>query len=293
MTETELEQVLDWVREQVYPPQTEDPEIPQGCFSFDRARELILDERRWTAAEREHRAGCGRCDRFMELFAAEMPHLPLGWLVRSLFSLSSPSEQLALRYHLVEGGCTQCADRLRQLERVKPSTAWFGTPFSLRRPGAARASVGELHLEQVSEDGRLEVELFQEDGQATLELRSKDAGLNHQLVGYWLTGTNVERGVAGYVVLHPDVDGWYTGQVRFDSAALYATLGGECRAAVLQPVDRAVLTRQEQDQLLESVQRDRQDAAAQRAWQAWAGQEDAGLREETRQMLTEIRESLR
>lgn len=291
MTEAELDEMLTWAREQLYTPDPDHNALPAACFTFGRARELTLNDRRWTAAERAHAANCRRCTHFLSLFAAEMPHLPVGWLVRKLFSRSSRTEAQSIDYHLVEGGCTRCAARLAALERRRRSAALFPDPISLLRPAAATASTA-LHLEEASEDGRLQVELYQEEGQTTLEVRSKDAGLNYQLVGYWLAGTEGGGDVSGYVVLHPDVDGWYTGHVRFEPVTLYSTLGGECRAAVLQPVERSVLTHQERGQLLESALRGREDQEALRAWRDWAARDEPSLPDETRQILAEIRETL-
>src|SRR5205823_1416278 len=149
------------------------------------------------------RAGCRRCDRLVEMMAREMPHLSLWTLMKQRLGGLNEAERRSIDYHLEEGECSRCRARAGLLGAGAASAARF-PGLLLPAPHAVGAASGTLEMNARSPDGRLEAELLEEERQLVLEVRTREAELQHQLVGYALVGEN--RQVDGFLVLRADVE---------------------------------------------------------------------------------------
>jgi hypothetical protein len=223
-------------------------------------------------------------------FEREIPHLSLWTLLRATLRCPTERERDVLQYHLEEGGCRRCRRRAGQVSAAALAAVRFDTGTPLVRPAALGAGTAPAEAIGRSDDGALEAELFQENGQVVLELRTREAAFNHRLVGFLLRG---ERGpVEGFMVLQPDVDGWYTAEAAFAAGELHAALGGACHEVVLIPVAEELLAGAERDALLASAERARRDSRAGAAWRTWLEgiqAREEGLSREARPLMQEVR----
>src|SRR5262249_25696621 len=108
----------------------------------------------------------------------------------------------------------------------------------------------------------LEAELVQEGSQVVLEVRSREPAWNHQLVRFALRGASTSGVEEGFLVLAPDVDGWYTASTAFSATALYGRMGGACQEVVAAAPELERLTPEEWRVLLAAAIRDQAQPAA-------------------------------
>jgi hypothetical protein len=295
MNEARLDELLATVRGALRAGTAPGAPSAPGCLSFARARALVLDPERWRADERAHVAGCRRCARLLHTFEQEMPHLSLWSLLRSRLGRLASDEARAVEYHLREGGCRRCRERVERLGAALERVIQFPGPVPLPAPGAVGAATAVLDAVARSPDRVLEAELVEEDGRVLLEVRTKNATLKHRLVGYTLRGARQADAQEGFLVLQPDVEGWLTAQTTFDPEELYSRLQGRCEEVLLCPVDTEVLSYAEREALLASAEQSRKEAAAREGWMAWvmeAVQKSESVSDRTWQLLCEVRERL-
>ncbi len=138
----------------------------------------------------------------------------------------------------------------------------------LPHPQALVAGSSPLRIVASSADDSLEAELSEEETSLVLEVRSRDARLNHHLVGILLYGRGRNHVIEGFTVLHPDVEGWYTGHAKYTKEELYTRLHGCCEGLVVSPVDPSLLGPPEWE-ALEASTREFPDAASRHAWMRW------------------------
>jgi hypothetical protein len=268
---------------------------PEVCLPFARARALTLNPDRWEPEERAHAAGCRRCARLLASFERQMPHLSLWSLVRRQLSRLAEDERRAVAYHLEAGECQHCRAREDRLRETLDRIVQFPAPLALPDPAFAGAATACLAAGARSSGGTLEAELFEEEGLIRLEVRTKDAALNHRLVGYALRGTRREDALEGFLVLRPDVEGWLTAHASFDPGEIYFRLRGRCEEVLISPILVDVLSTTEREALLASVMRGREDAAARAEWTAWATemvQKSDRVSDQAWQLLCEVRACL-
>jgi hypothetical protein len=262
-----LDDLLAGVRERLRALYSNETVCPPGCLTFSRARLLSLEPDRTTVEERSHLEACHRCAQLLQTFAREMPHLSLWTLVRRHLGVIEEREQQAVAYHLEQGACRCCRQRADTLRGASDRLLQLSGPLVLPHPTAVAAATAQSHARARSRDGSLETELVQEGHQLTLELRTRNAALNHHLVGYSLRSGPRQR--EGFTVLRPDVEGWFTAETTFESRDLYTALGGRCEELLVLPAVEEVLGSSERDALLASAARDRTDVKARAAWTAW------------------------
>jgi hypothetical protein len=265
-----LDELLSVARTRLREPVPEGESIASDCLSFARARALALNPDRWTAAERSHAAGCRRCARLLESFEREMPHLSLWTLIRRRMGALAASERHAIGYHLEEGECRRCRAREERLGTAFDGIVRLPGPVPLPHPAAAGAATEGLDVSAWSAGGLVEAELAEEEGRILLEIRTRDAAWNHHLAGYALRSDHGQEN--GFLVLRPDVEGWYSAQAAFDPRALYSRLGGKCEEVLAGVLDVELLTGVEWEALAASVARSRGDPGVQAAWEAWAAE---------------------
>src|SRR4029077_9905660 len=117
-------------------------------------------------------------------------------------------------------------------------------------PAAAGAAAGEMEVTARSANGEVGGELGEEESSLALEVRTRNSQLNRTLVGYALLGAREGGVVAGFLLLQPDVEGWYAARTRFDAASIYATLHGTCDELLIAPLAANALGSEERELLL-------------------------------------------
>lgn len=262
-----------------------------SCLTPSRIRTALLRED-WTEAELEQLRTCRLCQSLRDKIRQRLWFPSLRQLVLYRLGKLTGEEAEAVRLHLERDQCRRSLERLRQIEAVQGALATLLQPFALptSQPAYARTTA-PFEITFTAPDQRLEAQLTEMGDQIVLEVRTKDAQWNHQLFGYTLTDAEGQEAVSGFLVLRPDVNNWYAATVAFPREALATTLKGQCRDVVVSPIAPRMLTAQEQEALLASLERDWADAEAQSAWRAWVEHalQDAELPQEARQVLEKIR----
>jgi hypothetical protein len=126
-------------------------------------------------------------------------------------------------------------------------------------------------------------------------VRTKNPGLDGTLVGYTLLGTRPEGRLAGFLVLQPDVEGWYAARADFDPARVFAALHGACRELLIAPLALDLLSTEDRELLLAGAASVRDDPGCRAAWLGWAtraGTADTPLSPEALLLLSRLRGSL-
>jgi hypothetical protein len=142
------------------------------------------------------------------------------------------------------------------------------------------------------EAGDLQAELLDDCGNLSLEVRTKNPHLNHSLVSFAFSDANAPV-LEGFLVLAPDVEGWYTGETGIQRTALlpsFSHLGGTLQVSL---VDAALLTGREA-QLLSAAATAEQNVAIRKAWRAWGEQavSDLNAASEVTAILQSLTEQL-
>jgi hypothetical protein len=198
------------------------------------------------------------------------------WAELLWHQLGNPAGEEASKVarHLAENGCPSCRARLSVLEAGQAGIVRVLQVLKLFDPKIvyARTSKDNLNVSTRSADHVLESRLVETNDRLVLEARTKEARWQGRLVGYTLHGNEPGAELTGFLVLRPDENDWYAGQVSWDAAEVSRCLGGQIERMLIAPVDEARLTGKEQEVLLASVERSRDEAAAWSAWQAWAEQ---------------------
>jgi hypothetical protein len=286
MNDTALQNLFAAVRARLQDGELRRETADDTCLSFGRARALALDPGRWRDAERAHVTNCRRCQVLVAGMSRLMPHPSLWTLLRSHLGLLSDHDQRALSYHAGPDGCPRCAARLAAIGPVRAQAVSFPR-FALRNPAAAAAATGPLDVSARSSDGRIEAELVEEEKEILLEVRTRDAGLNHQLVGYTLRGATEQALVQGFLVLRPDVESWFAACRRFEAETLYRGLLGRCEEMLIAAVSVDALSAKERGALLEATsQLDRESRSA---WAGWLAAVHSHAPAELQGLLEEVR----
>jgi len=265
--------------------------LPERCLRFQRARVLSLDPERGSDEERAHVASCRRCAALVASFAREVPHLSQWSLVRRRLGFLSEGDRLAADYHLEAGGCRRCRERDLQLGQVAAFVRSCGG-VTLPHPSAAAAGTADARLEAASADGTLEADLGKTGDRMVLEARSKDPSRRGALIGFALRGAE-GREERGYLVLAPDVQGWYAASASWGVDELYAALRGTCTELLVYPADRLLWTDAEHQALLTSASRSRHEPEARAAWLEWVSRTEqaaGGLSDDLHRALDAIRQ---
>lgn len=268
LSEARLDELLGGLRIQPAYTRTDDPHGRSCCLSLDQARLWVLDPTQLGAAERAHPERCARCARLCAQMARSMPHLPWRLLLLAELGLLPAASRRGVERHLREGCCVQCTQRAQRLHGYRERLATCTRPTPLPHPQALMAGSSPFCIVASSADDSLEAELSEEDALLVLEVRSRDARLNHHLVGFLVYGRGRSCVVEGFTVLHPDVDGWYTGHAEFTKEELYSSLHGCCEGLVVSPVDASLLGPPEWKALEASVRR-LADPVSRLAWIRW------------------------
>jgi hypothetical protein len=260
------------------------------CLSLSRARELALNSVRWTSPEEAHARECRRCERLVQQFTAEMPHLSVWLLIRRRLGMPLlDSEVHSIRYHLDEGGCSECAERDRKTEELLPNVALLKGMLPRPLPEGVHAADAGVPDSAAAAAGAFEAELALERGQLGLEVRTRDPRWQRQLVGWTLATRREREACERFAVLHPDVEGWFVDHSWLDAKDLGLGTQNPCQEILAAAVDVELLTREQREALVEVVRR--LDLADQRgAWQAWAleQQEREDLSPQTHEVLARI-----
>jgi hypothetical protein len=136
--------------------------------------------------------------------------------------------------------------------------------------------------------------MTEEGGRVVLEVRTKKPELQGQLVGYSLRG--MKRAATGFLIMCPDVEGWFAALTAFDAKELYARLDGRCEDLLVSPIDVEVLTAEETEALLDSVARALEDEEQRAGWMAWAETVErrrSNLSENALALVRDVRHRLR
>jgi len=197
-----------------------------------------------------------------------------GWVQLFWYLLGKLTDGTAalVASHLEQHACPHCRERVRLLEVGRAGVVWFRQVLKLFDPKIAYAESGEsLYVQRVSPDGKLQSKLVEAHRQLVLEVRTKETGRQWRLVGYALQSTERDAELTGFLVLRPNENenGWYAAQVAWDGGKAARHLGSQVRV-LIGFVDETQLTGKEQEMLIASVERSRDDARARSAWHSWA-----------------------
>jgi hypothetical protein len=265
------------------------------CLPLERARALTLNPDRWQEDEQAHVAGCRRCGRLLQRFAEEMPHLSLWTLIRRRLGCLSEDEDRSVLYHLDQGECRICRTRDERMDAVIGQVVRFPETWALPHPTAAAAAAGIVDLVAQAPHHELEAQVFEEGRRITLEVRTRRETLRHKLVAYVLRGARGTQSVEGFLVLGPDLEGWFAADATFDVEELYWALDGRCEEVLVSPLCIHVLMGEQRALLLASADRVRADPVALAAWQNWvshAAEQCDSITDDAWQLLCEVRNLL-
>jgi hypothetical protein len=261
-----------------------------GMLTFARARSLVLNPSLWTEEERRHVSECRRCARLVARCEQVMYHPPWWLLERKLQGQLNGDEAKTLSYHLDQGQCQRCLNRVRVLEAVSQRIV-RQQHVSLRdlQPG--------VNPPLTSDDGVLVVEVIPHLDKVFLEVSSREPTLSHQLIGYAFQGATGRDTTSGFLVLRPDENGLQTADVSFSMEELVSRTRGECRNLVVCPVEPSLLTEGDREALLTSLERDQGIPDERRvSWEAWLdqamSQHNGMLPGDARQLLDAVRARL-
>jgi len=262
---------------------------PAGCLSFARARELALNSIRWTGEETAHAATCGACTSLVARFEKSMPHLSLWMLIRRRLGLPMlPVEEHAIKYHLEEGGCRECGERDRRAGELLPNVTLLRG--ALPTPERAGVQAKTAANTSASASGNaFDAELALERGRLGLEVRTRDARLQHQLVGWTLATRREREARERFAVLYPDVEGWFVDHSWLDAKELGLGANNPCQEILAAVMDVELLTDAQRESIVGLVWR--LEAVEQRtAWRDWAleQQQREQLCPHTRDVLARI-----
>jgi hypothetical protein len=154
-------------------------------------------------------------------------------------------------------------------------------PFAPRNPRAAAAQSGgpreqsdqglpagqgQLSLSQRG----LTASFVEDEGQYVLEVKTRDSVWNGQLLRYVFHNARNQPALSGFLLVRPDVNGWYTATRTFRSETLFLAAGGQDLNPEVAVADVQELTASDRQALQESIESDRGDGEALAAWKTWA-----------------------
>lgn len=266
MDDKQLKQALGELKRRLPPSPSGDPRRTAHCLTYSRARALALDPDRATAAERAHTTQCHRCRHLLASFSRHLPHLSLWTLTRRQLGTLRPAEVEAVEYHLLDGGCRECAARAEQLAHSPLAPLQLPAPHRLPDPAVARAAVREPEVLVRGQNGDLEADLVQDGDELCLEVRTRNPQHRHRLVGYVFEAETGEALLEGYLVLGPDTEGWYAAPQRLDPERLRADVLRCCQALLVMAVPPGSLSAEEWERVRESAPGPDAGAEVQDAW---------------------------
>lgn len=295
MDDVKLEQALAGLQERLRAAAPARPTRSADCLPFSRARLLVLDPARRTPQEEAHLATCRRCRTLLAGFEHDLPHLPVWTLIRSRIGGLSAPERRMLEYHLENGGCRVCRRRLERLAELSPAVLALPVPTTPVFANSVQAAVpGPEVLASAASDG-LEAELVQFRGELNLELRTRQAALNGTLAAYSFQTAEGEGLLEGYVVLGPDVEGWYAAEVRIDESRYRERVGTRLGQLWIGLVEPELLTEEEWARLEACVPGPEAEPHLRALWLDWCARAlltDRGLPARGRTILQALAERL-
>lgn len=269
------------------------------CLSLARWRTALLREDR-TEAEAAHVRDCRYCQKTEAQVRRKFWHPSTVQLFWQALGLSGGEDEEDVAYHLQQDRCQRCLRLLTLLEgdrllkglaeqmhagvqeasrRLRESLESWGILripwFQLPNPRAAAASSADegpfgsfyqLWRETAQGEADLSATLIE----GALEVKTQNAALNRQLLRYVFEDAEGKPALQGFVLLRPDVNGWFTAVRLLRRQELYDALHGECRELRVHLVDLQDLTAEDHALVLASAKADRQDAEVWAAWRSWA-----------------------
>jgi len=267
MDDARLETLISQVRARLEAIPPAQPLWDQSCLTFVRARALALDPEQWTAGERQHANSCNRCRHLVESFHREIGHLSYWILLRDARGVAREWEQQQVDAHLEMDGCRYCRRRKEAL--AQRLSLWLHFPHvpALRDPATLLAAPAEPLVLARAEHADLEAELIDDRDDLSLEIRTKNPALDHKLVGYAFIATGGELVFEGFLLLVPDVEGWYTGQAALERAAFLGRSGRPGGTLEVSVPELELLGERETPLLRAAAAR---DETGRQAWLSWA-----------------------
>lgn len=269
MDDQQLKKALGKLKQRLPPPPSGDPSRTAHCLTYSRARALALNPGRTTADERAHIAQCRRCGQLLASFGRHLPHLSVWTLTRRQLGTLRPAEEEAVEYHLLDGGCRECAARAEQLAHSPLGLLQLPAPHLLPDPAVARAAARAPEVLVRGQHGDLEADLVVEGDELCLEVRTRNPQHLHRLVGYVFEAETGEALLEGYLVLGPDTEGWYAAPQRIDPERLRADVLRCCQALLVMVLHPASLSAEEWQRVRESAPGPDADAEVKDAWRAF------------------------
>lgn len=270
MDDEQLKQALNKLKQRLPPPLSGDPRRTAHCLTYSRARALALNPGRTTAAERAHTAQCRRCRHLLASFGRHLPHLSVWTLIRRQLGTLRPAEVEAVEYHLLHGGCRECAARVEQLAHSPLALLQLPAPHLLPDPAVAHAAVRAPEVLVRGHNGDLEADLVVDGDELCLEVRTRNPQHLHRLVGYVFEAETGEALLEGYLVLGPDTEGWYAAPQRIDPERLRADVLRCCQALLVMLAPPTSLNAEEWQRVRESAPGPDADAEVKGAWRAFS-----------------------
>lgn len=241
MREDELDLALETLRGRLS-VQEVPPELrTRECVPLTRLRLCALNPENGTPAEQCHFAECHRCARLLASARRQMPHLPIGVIIRGRLSLLTAAEQSLRSIHLTQGGCALCGQREATLGMLRLPVIRLAGPGPL--PSASGVGAAEDESAAGGTSGELEAELVVADDAVTLDIRTRDAETAARPVAYSVIGAGGSHD--GLAWLRLDVEGWHTAQLRWEARAAAALPEGGIRGVVISGVPLEALTEEE------------------------------------------------
>jgi hypothetical protein len=259
-----LDELLDEARNLQNRPVPNTPLSRRNCLSFAVLRKLALQPGETSSTEDAHLATCSACASRLQICRQEMPHLPWWTLVRYQRSQLTAEEDRVVQYHLREGECSICQNRLHAFKQQGYAVLKF--PVA----AASIALAAEINQELIAyaPRGEYEIEVFSATPRLQCEIRTRNQQLRNYLFAVVCDCDVPNRlPLTGYTILTSSLNGWLSGCVSIDHPQYPPGTTRASTYAVAMEAD--ALTSIEVDQLLTSLSVPLSDLSLRNDWRQW------------------------